>query len=702
MKTPPDHSDHWLREHPDQLLNLYESSTEELPPAEEQSLLPILNSLDTSYERYEELGFIAQGGEKRITRVYDHRLNRQVVVARAVNAKTKQDQEKFLREARLVANLAHPNIPPIHNMGFDHDGTPFFSMELIPGDNLGEIIKNLHKGDETYRKKYPLDTLLNLYLKVCDAIAYAHSRNVLHLDIKPDNIRIGPFGEVFVCDWGLAIVLFEENLDEPDALGELDGDVLNDVTLSGTIKGTPGFMAPEQTVPDGAKTFQTDIYSLGALLYSLLSYISPVQGNSANEIVKKTRTGKTTPLQTHAKGKNIPKSLAAVTHKALALRPKDRYRSVVELQQEITRYITGFPTFTEQPRTMTRFSLLVRRHNQVASLAMVFLVMLATIISFTLMVIAKKNASETVARKQAEKNFQLYRIQQAEAQNLYDDLSKATRFAISLKHYSQAHQILRALEIGLEKNPDPARHTTILLQKGTIHFLLEQFNQAIQCFDDAKGGTIATEQWHRLSKKYAALKPRDSDMLSPAQFIELLHEKGVQGSVILYVYFHHMRRMPHCTPEEYLPIAKAVLDRLHSPWKKPPASSILLKKTASGYHLDLTHSPYVIYTLGSIGMKKYNVLTPLHLDSLDISHLPLTSLDELTGLHLRELKMVGLHIEKPFMMTKQLRDLKPDRLIIDTHAYPEKVITLLEQTCEVVDDPNTEPANATEEVGKFK
>ena len=103
MQPPPDN---WFKNHPDQLIELYESSTEELSQEEEQSLLPIPNSLDTGHERYEELAFIAKGGEKRITRVYDHRLNRQVVMARAVDAKTKQDQEKFLREARLVANLA--------------------------------------------------------------------------------------------------------------------------------------------------------------------------------------------------------------------------------------------------------------------------------------------------------------------------------------------------------------------------------------------------------------------------------------------------------------------------------------------------------------------------------------------------------------------------------------------------------------------
>jgi serine/threonine protein kinase len=163
-------------------------------------------------------------------------------MARAVNAKTRFDQEQFLREAHLEANLAHPNIMPVYNVGLDADGTPFFTMELVQGDNLKKIFDKLRQGDEKYKRAYPLDHLLNIYLKICDAIAYAHSRNVLHLDIKPDNIRVGSFGEVFVCDWGLARVYDDGETitpESPESPDKLDGNILNNLTLTGIIKGSP-------------------------------------------------------------------------------------------------------------------------------------------------------------------------------------------------------------------------------------------------------------------------------------------------------------------------------------------------------------------------------------------------------------------------------------------------------------------------------
>lgn len=115
----------------------------------------------------------------------------------------------------MTANLTHPNIVPVYNVGIDSEGTPFFSMELIPGDSLRDIIHELKKGNASYKTQYPLETLLGIFSKVCDALSYAHSREVLHLDIKPDNIRVGQFGEVFLCDWGLARVIHEEKAETP-------------------------------------------------------------------------------------------------------------------------------------------------------------------------------------------------------------------------------------------------------------------------------------------------------------------------------------------------------------------------------------------------------------------------------------------------------------------------------------------------------
>ncbi len=669
----------------EQLLGFYSTKPDSMSDTEEDSLLPILNSLTDDESRYKEVGLIAEGGEKRITRAYDHRLKRQVAMARAVNAKTQQDQEQFLREAQLEANLAHPYIVPVYNMGIDPEGIPFFTMELIPGDNLHQIIKKLREGDEKYKSNYPLDILLNLFLKICDAMAYAHSRNVLHLDIKPDNIRVGGFGEISICDWGLARIVFEDEPARTETSGKLDGDVLNDITLSGIIKGTPGFMAPEQANADETKTFQTDLYALGALLYMLLTYELPVQGNSGNEILQNTREGKIIAPHTRKKGRIIPHSLAAVAMKALSLKPEDRYDSVIQLQQEIRRYLAGFPTTAERAGAMTMLSLLVRRHNRIASLALFFSVVMAVLISANMVVINKKKAEAVVARERAEENFRLYREQQKEAMKLGTELSDSTAYALQSSDYSKAREMIRALEIGLDKSTDPEERKKLFLKKGTLHFVVQEFNEAAQCFEEGHPSKpIDLDSW-KLSKKYAEFKPNDRRMLPLHYAVELVEEAMSQNSAIYYFYFHYMVRKPSPSPEAYLPLARAMLDKVNR--VKPTAYTHPLKieKRKEGYHLDLTGSPYQIFSLSGIGLLRINLLEPLELYSMDISNLPLLTLAEFKGLHVNELTMTGVKVSRTRILLKQIDEMGVKKLTLDIDAYPPDIIEELRETHEVID-----------------
>jgi len=166
-------------------------------------------------------------------------------------------------------------------------------MEFVHGDTrTGKSIKQLREGNAEYERKFPPARLFELFVKICDAVAYAHSRNVLHLDLKPSNITIGPFGEALLCDWGLAKVMQDS---EPVMEGEgipaeelPDGDILNDLSERGMVKGTPGFMAPEQVKSNGQVSKQTDIYSLGALLYFILTCKPPIKGMSWNDVAANT------------------------------------------------------------------------------------------------------------------------------------------------------------------------------------------------------------------------------------------------------------------------------------------------------------------------------------------------------------------------------------------------------------------------------
>ncbi|VGO20970.1 serine/threonine-protein kinase [Pontiella sulfatireligans] len=668
------------------LRDFYNTDALSLTDDEAASLTPILNSLKDNVERYREINKIAEGGEKKVALVHDHRLDRRVAMARSVRADNLQDQEQFLREARLTANLAHPNIMPVYNMGFDPDGVPFFSMELVPGDSLKTIVKKLRDGDEGYRRDYPLETLLNIFIKVCDAIAYAHSRGVLHLDIKPDNIRVGEFGEVLVCDWGLARVMNtpEDRLSGEDS-EQLDADVLNDMTLSGTMKGTPGFMAPEQTLAYAEKTEQTDIYALGALLYMLLAHELPVQGSSANEVVQNTREGKVVPPRRRKPDARIPKGLSAVMMKALALEPANRYESVLALRQEISCFLSGYPTQAEHAGWLIHISLLLQRHSRLASLVIFFLLLLAVVISGNLVAISREKADAVKAREQAEENFSLYVKQQRLAKELGEGLSEAVSYTVRSRDFVNAASMVQLLETGLKENVDTVKRQNLLEQKGILHFVLGEFNAANECFDGA-GQSKRIGQMRTLSRKYAKIKPVDKRRLTDQQLADLFNEgRAANQMTLYYLYYHHMRRRPaSASPEEYAPLASAVLDKLNY-IPRAKAKPLALSKRDGGFHLNLSGSGYSVFSFNIIGVYRRNIVEPLKLKSLDISRSKLDNLGELRGLKLNELRMTGVKLDNRKQLAKQLEPFKLKRVVLTESDYPKAVITELRKSMEVVD-----------------
>lgn len=673
--------------------------TESLAMSDEElaSLTPILNSLKDEVPRYREIGKIAEGGEKKISLVHDHRLDRRVAMAHAVRGESRQDLEQFLREARLTANLAHPNIMPVYNMGLDSAGAPFFTMELVPGDSLKTIIKKLKDGNEAYNRDFSLKALLNIFIKVCDAIAFAHSRNVLHLDIKPDNIRVGEFGEVLVCDWGLARVVNDP--EEADGLAEemLDGDVLNDMTLSGTMKGTPGFMAPEQTKAYSEKTPQTDIYALGALLYMLMTYELPVLGESANEVIQNTREGKIVPPRSRKPGRKIPRGLAPVAIRALALDPADRYASVLALKEEINRFLSGHPTEAEHAGWMTQAALLLQRHSRTAALLMFLLVLFAFVVGGNLVAISREKAIAIAARVKAEENFSLYLKETELTRELGQDLGEAVRYTVRSRDFINAPSMIHVLETGLNENMEPVERQNLLEQKGVLHFVLQEFNAANECFE-AAGNTKRTTQLDELSRRYAEIKPVDRKRLTDVQLAGLFAEaKSANNATLFYLYYHHMRRRPaSALPEQYLPLAAAVLDRLNNARNNRP---LHLEKTAGGYHLDLSRAPYSVYLLNILGVYNRNVLLPLDLRSLDISYSSLDNLGELRGLVLDELRMAEVKVENTKNLAKQVEALRLKRLVLTVADYPKPVVAELRKIVEVVDAGKREKATPARRAG---
>jgi serine/threonine protein kinase/WD40 repeat protein len=356
---------------------------------------------------YEVKGEIARGGMGRIYSAEDAELNR-LVALKVSTAGDRGRDSQFFREARVLATLAHPNIVPIHTLGVDPEGRPFYSMKLIQGRTLQWIIKRLAEDDRSIALVYTRKRLLDIFLKVCDAVSFAHSRGYLHRDLKPENIMVGEFGEVLVMDWGLAKMIRKTGPgSEPAAGVDAEPEALS------YIEGTPQYMSPEQANGIyGGLDERSDIYSLGGVLYAILTCRPPVSGASVAEVLQKVRSGETTTMATPRRGgaagehpkfePTVPEALRAVTLKALSRDKTTRYQSVSALVADIEAYQSGFATSAEDATLFRQVWLLVKRHRMASAL---LCVLAAATVFFTLrLVVSEKLAQDNAQRAVAEKH----------------------------------------------------------------------------------------------------------------------------------------------------------------------------------------------------------------------------------------------------------------------------------------------------------
>jgi hypothetical protein len=297
--------------------------------------------------------------------------------------------DPFIREARLTALLEHPNVISVHDVGVDKEGQPYFTMDLKVGDGLDVVLqKALADGG------YPLSDRLDIFLKVCDAITYAHSRDVIHLDLKPANIQVGHYGEVLVCDWGLGKLI--GGTDEIDDDELLNPDLLSGMTVYGQVKGTPGYMAPEQ-IRGEDRDKRTDIYALGALLYAVLTCRPPLDGDTDAMLVAAVSGDIVPPTE---RGSGVPESLSAVVMKAMALEPSDRYASVSDLITDVRAFLGGFSPVAHESGLSTEFLLFYRRNRVSCNLAAAFVAMVVVVTAlFVDRLSAKRVEAEMLAAR---------------------------------------------------------------------------------------------------------------------------------------------------------------------------------------------------------------------------------------------------------------------------------------------------------------
>tara|TARA_R110000772_G_scaffold176938_3_gene288570 strand:+ start:280 stop:1230 length:951 start_codon:yes stop_codon:yes gene_type:complete len=236
--------------------------------------------------RYAYFKTIAKGGKCLIQSCKDLHLSRVICYKSLLPefAKDPIEQQRFLREARVSAMLQHPNTIPTYELGRDSQGFYYFTMKLVHGYTLREILD--------YRERYDLTQLVDVVIQVAHALEYAHVHGVVHRDIKPENILVGPFGEVLLMDWGLAKVWKTDGSDVP--LGTDHSDTESDdlsITRHGKLQGTVIHMSPEQIARDPNIDRRTDIYSLGTILYEILAGKTPSDGDglSIDQIIDRVK-----------------------------------------------------------------------------------------------------------------------------------------------------------------------------------------------------------------------------------------------------------------------------------------------------------------------------------------------------------------------------------------------------------------------------
>jgi serine/threonine protein kinase len=297
---------------------------------------------------YEIVGILGEGGMGIVFQARHIALNR-LVALKVITAKhaSPDDVARFQREVEITARLEHPGVVPVYSLIEDSDGLPCYAMRLIEGESLQEAINRFHAADHSAResgvRRLALRQLLGHFLDVCNTIAYAHSRGVIHRDLKPANVMLGKYGEVVVVDWGLGKAVGRGPADTTQSGSTMRLKVAPqgpETTVPGETIGTPAFMSPEQA--QGLDVKQgSDIFSLGATLYYLLTNRAPFTGVNSHEVVKNVQASRFPPPRDV--NADVPRALEAICLRAMARQLEERYGTVGALANDIEKWLADEP-----------------------------------------------------------------------------------------------------------------------------------------------------------------------------------------------------------------------------------------------------------------------------------------------------------------------------------------------------------------------
>ncbi|MGC4122614.1 MAG: protein kinase [Myxococcales bacterium] len=311
-------------------------------PGQDATVAPAVPEEQAS-DRYRDLGEIGRGAFASVRRVYDRNLLRSVAM-KLIDprvADIKGELDRFVEEAQITGQLEHPNIPAVHELGIDETGTYFFTMNYVRGQTLEQVFRN----NFSVRSERHLFQALQVFVKACDAVDYAHHHGVIHCDLKPANIMVGKHGEVYVMDWGIARLRAVSRPSGADtqsrAVAVRRGE--KERADEGRVVGSIGYMSPEQAQGlNGQLDERSDVFSLGAILYRALTGRPAYLAQTEDEILELAADGRWVPPQEVVpKDLRLPPRLCAICEKAMAPKPRDRYQTVEQLKDEIERYLSG-------------------------------------------------------------------------------------------------------------------------------------------------------------------------------------------------------------------------------------------------------------------------------------------------------------------------------------------------------------------------
>ena len=306
---------------------------------------------------------IGRGGMASIHRAFDRQVLRPVALKRVdpERASNMGDAAQLLvEEAQITGQLDHPHIVPVYDLLVGGDGSPMFTMKLVRGQTLSQLIRASAGVSHTATE---LRRILDVFMKVCDAVAFAHSRGVIHRDLKPDNVMIGSHNQVYVMDWGCALLISRVGPGAGSSTHSEPRVMLppgsSRRAAPDTVLGTAAYMAPEQACGRiGDIDERTDVYALGAILYEVLTHRPPHLGGSVLDAIRVAQAGRVTPPELVRPGVKLPRGLSQIAMKAMARAPADRYPSVQALRDAVEAFVSGSGRF--MPRRFAAGDVLVR------------------------------------------------------------------------------------------------------------------------------------------------------------------------------------------------------------------------------------------------------------------------------------------------------------------------------------------------------